>query len=378
MALIPPDAGIRMRMQTESALQPLTPVQEIPSDLPDLRPGQLFSARIQEVMPENTYRALVAGKTITLALPEGAKAGDTLELVVVDRTVRTIVARSADAQTLQGQGAAEPYPHTTLSPAGRLIGQLLQPQGEALRPALLNQGQPLLASPPALPGQAAELAPKLAQAVQSSGLFYEAHQAQWVAGKIDPGPLLQEPQGQHSSPKALTALAERPALLPLQSEAAESGNSLQLTTNTDNTPTRAHQAAAEPAQQSLLQKIPEDLRPLVQQQLDAAATQRMVWHGEVWPGQPMDWEIEREAPDRRPDGSLEENAWTTTLALTTPRLGRVDARIRLTPQGVSLAMAAMDPQTADDLRNSAPGLADALAAAGVTLTGLQVKHVTAE
>ncbi|MBK8120176.1 MAG: hypothetical protein IPK39_14130 [Sulfuritalea sp.] len=75
MVLIPNDVGVRMRMQTEAALQPIAPVAEIPADLTDLRPGQAFSARIQEVLPENTYKALVAGRSLTLALPEGAKAG---------------------------------------------------------------------------------------------------------------------------------------------------------------------------------------------------------------------------------------------------------------------------------------------------------------
>jgi hypothetical protein len=44
--------------------------------------------------------------------------------------------------------------------------------------------------------------------------------------------------------------------------------------------------------------VPEDLRLLVQQQLDAVATQRLAWHGEVWPGQTLNWQIE---PDGRRD-----------------------------------------------------------------------------
>ena len=97
MALIPPDAGIRMRMQTEAnLLQPVAPVHEIPADLPELRTGQAFSARIQEVLPDNTYRALVAGKQLTLQLPEGAKTGDLLELVVIDRSAKVVIARQLE------------------------------------------------------------------------------------------------------------------------------------------------------------------------------------------------------------------------------------------------------------------------------------------
>ena len=49
MAVIPPDAGVRMRMQAEASLvEQLQPVRPISSDLPDLRPGQAFSARVIE------------------------------------------------------------------------------------------------------------------------------------------------------------------------------------------------------------------------------------------------------------------------------------------------------------------------------------------
>ena len=54
MVLIPNDVGVRMRMQTETTLHPVAPVAGIPADLVDLQPGQAFSARIQEVLPQNT------------------------------------------------------------------------------------------------------------------------------------------------------------------------------------------------------------------------------------------------------------------------------------------------------------------------------------
>jgi hypothetical protein len=179
MALIPPDAGVRMRLPGDGPLQPTTPISGIPSDLPDLQPGQVFSARIQEVLPENTYRALVAGKTLTLALPEGAEAGDVLELVVIDRSAKAILARTVP----EGAGA-EAYKHTTLSPAAQLIGQLLSEE-EGSHTAPLNRGQPLLNAPPT---NAAPLAAALQRAVENSGMFYEAHQAQWVAGNPTPMP----------------------------------------------------------------------------------------------------------------------------------------------------------------------------------------------
>ena len=428
MALIPPDAGVRMRMQTEAnLLQPATPARDLPTKVDDLRPGQNFTARIQEVLPDNTYKALVAGRQLTLQLPEGAKADDVLDLVVVDRTGKTIVAKQVEPNAA---GGTQPYAFAKFSPAARMIGQLLPAEGEAAPPARLNGGQPLLAQPPQSPGQAAaQLAPTLAKAVTQSGLFYEAHQAQWVSGKLPLAQLLQEPQGQRSAPsayaQAAAELASRPAATPgeravsaqgilqnLQAGALKVGaggtatenNTARVTANlSDNAknangilgilragvqkvgadgtaanarfeaPPPAASAGAEPAAKAA-QPVPDTLRPLVQQQLDAVATQRLAWHGEVWPNQRMDWEIEWEN-EREADGGEEENLrWQTSLSLTTPRLGRVDANLRLSAEGVRVTLATPYGASAADLRDAAPQLAAVLEAAGVPLLGFQVKH----
>jgi hypothetical protein len=354
-----------MRMQTDAALHPIAPVTEIPADLPDLRPGQFFSARIQEVLPEATYKALVAGKQLTLSLPEGAKAGDTLELVVVDRSAHAITARLAEPTAT---GTSQAYEHTTLSPAARLIGRLLTPEGDSPKPAPLNRGQPLMAQAPTEGGQ--QLAPALAKAVTNSGLFYEAHQAQWVAGRLPVTQLLQEPQGRLSNPVAVLARPEA-----------------QMASNTGAPETPANQiregatgVTRETADTTAFKttttttSVPDELRPLVQQQLDAAATQRLAWHGEVWPGQVMEWEIERDKPQTSSSGEEAPEQWATSLRLTTPRLGSVHATIRLTPAGVGMVIATPHGASAADLRDEIPALAKSLEAAGVPPLLLQVQH----
>lgn len=379
MALIPSDAGIRMRMQTEAnLLQPVAPAHEIPSDLPELRPGQTFTARIQEALPDNTYKALVAGKQLTLQLPEGAKSGDLLELLVIDRSPKVVIARQVEAGGT-ASGEAIPYPFAKLSPAARLISQLLPAEGEAAQPAQLNRGQPLLVQPQAQTA-AAQLAPALAKAVSQSGLFYESHQAQWVSGKLPLEQLLQEPQGQRSAPAAFQhAIAEiaaratgteRVASNGHPSPAVQSaGDKVGTGGTAQNTP-----STAPPPAPAATQQVPDDLRPLVQQQLEAAATQRMFWHGEIWPGQSMDWEIESNS-ERQGDGSSEEETgWRTSLSLTTPRLGRIDANLSLTASGVRILLATPYGASAADLRDESPRLAEALTAAGVPLLGFQVKH----
>jgi len=384
MVLIPNDVGVRMRMQTETALHPIAPVSEIPADLPELRPGQAFSARIQEVLPENTYKALVAGRSLTLALPEGAKAGDTLELVVVDRTPRLIVAQLASRNGPGDAAASAGYEFASLSRSAQLIGALLARDGAPPPPAALTRGQALLAAASANTAKlAADLAPQLAKAVSQSGLFYEAHQVQWVMGQRPLSDLLVEPQAKHSAAQSLPAPAQETGGSATRATSggrpAELSGPMLLLQNLFGADEARQQTSTQSATvANPAQVVPEDLRSLVQQQLDAAATQRLAWHGEVWPGQSLNWQIE---PDQQRAGNEPadaERGWITSLRLVTPRLGEIDARINLTPQGVRITIATPMGASAADLLDAAPSLERSLAAADVPLLALQVKHDTGE
>jgi hypothetical protein len=133
------------------------------------------------------------------------------------------------------------------------------------------------------------------------------------------------------------------------------------------------QDVSQQANQVATRAIPEDLRPLVQQQLEAAATQRLAWHGEVWPRQEMDWEIRRDAP-QRDDASGESAAWNTNLRLTLPRLGEVDARVQLSGQTLRLDLRTVQAASEADLRLALPSLRQALAAAGLDLLEAKTSH----
>ena len=380
MVMIPNDAGIRMRMQTEASLTPIAPVSEIPADLAELRPGQAFSARIQEVLPENTYKALVAGRSLTLALPEGAKAGDTLELVVVDRTPRLIVAQLANRSFPFDGASGANYQFTNLSPTAQLIGALLARDGAAPPLADLTRGQPLLATAPADPAKmAAELAPQLAKAVSQSGLFYESHQVQWVSGQRPLLDLMAEPQAKHAPMSLPQAPGQEPAgRAAVAGRPMEFSGPMVLLQNLFGADETRPQPATQAATPNPAAAIPEELRPLVQQQLDAAATQRLAWHGEVWPGQEMNWQIEPDEQHGGEGSADEERGWITSLRLTTPRLGEIDARLSLTPQGVRITIATPVGASAADLLDAAPALEKSMAAAGVPLLALQVKHDSGE
>ncbi|ENO91401.1 hypothetical protein C667_22544, partial [Thauera phenylacetica B4P] len=121
------------------------------------------------------------------------------------------------------------------------------------------------------------------------------------------------------------------------------------------------------------QPIPERLMPVVHQQLDALATQQYVWQGQAWPGQPIEWVIEDPQGEGNNEGEDTEPTWNTTLRLTMPRLGGVEAQLHLTPAGVALRLRADDPATIRALDAGGAALASALEAANLKLTGLVVE-----
>ena len=86
----------------------------------------------------------------------------------------------------------------------------------------------------------------------------------------------------------------------------------------------------------------------------------------------MQWQVEWEgAGNNSPEA---EEPWSTTLRLTTPRLGEVEASLKLGAGGVRISLTTPEAKSAADLRAGAAGLEQALAAAGVPLRGLSVRN----
>ena len=394
--MIPADLAARLRLineasffNTEPPVAGLQRAREIQAQLPELVPGQRFFATLQRTLPDGTFRAVVAGQQMTLSLNSAAKSGDTLELEVSQVTPRAVLARIVGGETAAGSTAsAQP----ALSQTGRLISFLLTGQPTP-QPASLAGNQPLLNAPPA---SGTQLVPLLRQALSQSGLFYESHQAQWVLGKLDTAALLREPQGQQSAPgagqpgtgasagsagQAATATASAtpstpaaPAVQSAATAAARVAGGADEATQVDSTRNAAAlRAGVEEAAPVRAQPIPERLIPVVHQQLDALATQQYVWQGQAWPGQPIEWVIEDPQGEGGNEGDDTEPTWNTTLRLTMPRLGGVEAQLHLTPAGVALRLRADDPPTIRALDAGGAALASALEAANLKLTGLVVE-----
>jgi hypothetical protein len=307
-------------------------------------------AQVAARLADGTFRVLVDGKPVKLALPADVKPGDVLELRVVNNRPGAQV----DATGARGDAA-------TLSSAGRLISTLLS----ATTAAPQRQATPILELPPVAP---TELPGPLARAVEHSGMFYESHQARWVEGDYPLERLLQEPQNN------LSAAASR---TPMQQDAGDAGGasaqqSVAVAAALANGKDAASQgsSAARPADEAQSQVVAREALPLVRSQLEALDSRHITWLGQIWPGQPMRWEIEaddssRQEPDREP-------AWNTRFSLELPALGAIGADMALAAGGVRVHLRARNVEAAALMRAAGAELTQALIAAGVAPVHVEV------
>ena len=376
--MIPPDVASALRIQLPDQAriaaeqpqnQPVAPAQRLTDALTDMVPGQRIMAEIQALLPNGTYRAVVAQRNVTLALPFSAKPGDALELEVAETNGKLTLAFVANRTAGDAAGAsANESVATTLSATGRLIGQLIgnkENEGQRAAPAPLNGSQPLVTD---MPKTGAELAPVLKQALTQSGMFYEAHQARWVAGQIPTESLKQEPQGKlpAGTPLSLGANSVTDADSARQNAPAASPTNAMGTSMIASNAPEARVAGS---------PIPEGVASLVRQQLDGLATNNFVWQGQIWPGQKMQWEI-ADNPDRQRSGELgTEREWQSRLKLSLPSLGSLDVTLRLQPAGkIALSVNTDSDNTEGRLRESIDRLQQQLSSAGLELAQINISH----
>lgn len=113
---------------------------------------------------------------------------------------------------------------------------------------------------------------------------------------------------------------------------------------------------------------------MINLQLNTLEQQRVVWQGELWPGQRMEWEIGEETPERKEAGATEERAWQSVVRMELPTLGAISASVRLAGKTLQIQVRAASETTAALLRENGIALSSALDAAGSPLELLTVKR----
>jgi len=317
-------AGTPARMQLPAGAQLGT---EIPLTLIGINPRpsfQIGNNRDQAAAPLLTYADAEAEPDAAEA--RSPQAGAAQAGTRASSTAATLLSRAplTPANLLPDLAGDSPAPE--LSTTARAISSVLsQAESAPGTPLALVGKTPLMAAPGANPAQ---LAQKLHDAVGSSGLFYESHVAEWAEGKRPLASLLLEPQMQKAPP----------------GEAARTGTDL---------------ASAQ----------------LINLQLHAHEQARVQWQGEAWPGQKMQWDISRDAPEGgQQDGAEadEATAWRSSVRFQFPLLGDLAAHVVLQGGRVSIQMQAGSEGSAATLRQHAARLEAALDAAGWPLSSLTI------
>ena len=368
--MIPADVASRLQASADVALRPVAQTQELTDKLSGLVAGQKVMAEIQAMLPNGTYRAVINQRNITLALPFSAKSGDSLELQVTESDGKIALAVVSHQDGKMAKEAVS----TTLSRTAQFISQLFsRPEGskEGAKALMLNGNQPIAQTPP---NSAQDILPLLKQAITQSGMFYESHQAEWVEGRIPKNALLQEPQGKLSSPAAFAPPPAAPATTAPHVPTLP-GASPATDLSPDNRPGLPQKITGEaPPAQSSGQLVAPQTQPIVQQQLDALATQNFAWQGQVWPGQEMRWEIEEDARNRAQDNDEPAENWRTRLKLTLPALGGVNAQIQIHGEELILAISVDNAQARTLMQTESDNLRQQLHAAGLTATSIGISE----
>ena len=317
-------AGTPARMQLPAGAQLGA---EIPLTLIGINPRpsfQIGNARDQAAHPLLTYADAEAEPEAAAA--RGAQAGAAQAGMRTGSTAAALLGRAPLTPTNLLPDLAGDTPAPELSTTARAISSVLvQAESVPGAPLSLVGKAALMATPGADP---AGVAQKLRDAVASSGLFYESHVAEWAEGKRPLASLLLEPQMQRAA----------------QGDAARTGTDL---------------ASAQ----------------LINLQLHTHEQARVQWQGEAWPGQQMQWDISRDAPEgQQQDGAEadEATAWRSSVRFQFPLLGDLAAQVVLQGGRVAIQLLAGSEDSAATLRQHAARLEAALDAAGWPLTSLSI------
>ncbi|MBL8384875.1 MAG: flagellar hook-length control protein FliK [Burkholderiales bacterium] len=306
--------------------------------------GRSVHATVIELLDEGNGLVDIGGQRVAVHARLPAPGSDVLLRFAAGHA--PALTAPAPAATTPGAGVRDQPPAGARPQVviGPLAAALAQSDTAAEPPRLLGP----VAAPPTAP---AAFALALATMIRDSGLFYEAHLARYSRGGYPLEQLAREPQagrvpGVAGPPADTGAAAPQPP---------------------DDTA-----GAATPARSGAV--LPEALRPIVREQLEALEHRCLAFAIEPWPGQRAVLEIRDDAGRDPASGSAPaEPSWTSRLTLDLPHLGRIDARLALRGVRLALAIEAGAP-AADRLSGALSALEAGLRQAGLSLNAVAIDH----
>jgi hypothetical protein len=298
------------------------PRQDSAIRLDQIAIGKAFLARVEALL--NDGSSLVrfgttpppmnaADPLVKMQLPDGAKVGDNMKL--------TLLAKEP-VLTFGLEGAETQDNATHLSSTARMLGAMIQAKDGSKGPSV--QGTQAVLPP--TEGQPEKIASQLHATIDKSGLFYESHLNEWASGQRSLTQIQEEPQNQRPG-----GMGNDPAL------------------------------NADPAK-------------LIPAQLETMEQRKIVWQGELRPGQPMQWEIQEERRGQSQAGQPEQpTVWQTSVSFEMPGLGKVNAHLRLQGEHVQMHVKTANAAAADVLKQQTMRLSEALEASGTQLDAMRIE-----
>ena len=243
-------------------------------------------------------------------------------------------------QTPAESAAGSNLTTTVFSTTGKLIDQLLQMTRQQGATPALQGSKPILQAAPASPSSTPEIAKALENTVALSGLFYESHIGEAIQNERSLSELMQEPQAQQPATAAQTS-------------------------TTSSTPNQA-------------ESLNTTLSQLVAQQLITLEQNRVVWQGEIWPGQPMSWEVQEDTSKQHNQAQAgeedtQQRIWRSDMQFSLPHLGNIQASVFYSNGKAQVQISAADERVATALRAHAPQLAGAMNDTGTSLDSFHVQ-----
>ncbi|OIP13059.1 MAG: hypothetical protein AUK53_06830 [Betaproteobacteria bacterium CG2_30_59_46] len=355
----------QLQLLIKTSAPPLIEVAQTPLEEALWVPGQRLTAMVLTSLPNGRFQVQVGDMALDMNLPRNTQPGDQVELTFVSNQPRLTFALTRDLLAVAGNNLAfGAKPQVTLSDSVRYLGALLQKISDQAETQAtpLNKTAPLLS---AAPSDIKEFAASLRNTLSQSGLFYESHQAQWVAGERRLTDLLQEPQGKLSPLNPATEAEIAQKNLPVSPGAGAEIAQKNAPVSMQSDGLLAQSASRMP--------VHGEAVALVQQQLQTLDSRQLVWQGQVWQGQPMEWRVEERGAREGGQGDEEMPHWQTSLRLQLPRLGDVQATLAFIPQGLRIDLGAADAGTAEVMRGAQDKLRSSMEVSGLKVLAMSVE-----
>lgn len=312
------------------ALAPWSPERAPPSE----SGGAAITALVLKVLPDGRYQVAVGESRFVVHLPPGLKPGAFVSLrpsAAADGPVSALRPLPPKPSGPEFPPSTSVEPEPQLGATARLIARLAL-AGRA--PG--NPGPVIAATTPLskVPGDASAVAAGLRKTIESSGLFYESHLAEWVDGKGSNIKLSSEPQA---------SMAEATANSAVRSD-----------------------------QQSVWRLTPQ-AESLVQRQLEVMEHRAVQWQGEAWPGQSLEVRVAEDNRHREGRDEADPATWQASLRVSMSGLGNLEATIGLSGMNARFAIRTADATSTRALLDQRTELARALGRREIELTDLRIE-----